>query len=242
MDSIAEQIREIGLADKPDESPQDAAERLWKKTGKDPLVFIKEFEHWARQSPERMLEVCGPHWYRNIKVFLSKNRKQPGAWRHSDSFRTIWRRLELRGHSESVQKWYAELALDPELKKKWSREAWRRKSNGVKRVYADVDVKTGKLISLIDKEFGPFAHIRVNGCELAEVTTEEALSWCDRKDVDARFVRALCALIPDPRKPIGEQWDAGIIKQAKEFAKHGEVEPTALELGAALRAPESETA
>lgn len=219
MDTIAEQVRELGLASQPDETPQHAAERIWKETGKDPIETIKTFDHWAREDPDRMLAVLGPHWYRSVKVFLARNKSQPGAWRYSDSFRTMWRRLEMKGHSLAV--WYSqqEVPLERGLKQSYARNYWRRKANGIKRVYADVDAATGKLVSLIDKEFGPFAHIRVNGCELAEVTTEEALRWCDRQDTDTRFVRALCCLIPDPRKPIGAQWTAETIAEAKRMVE-----------------------
>ncbi len=211
-------MSEASVVEQADETPQEAAERLWKETGKDPLNFIKEFERWARQDADRVLEVLGPYWYRCVKMFLSRNKNAKGAWRYSESFRVMWRRLELRGHSAAVQKWYADFPLDPGLKKRWAREAWRRKAKGIKRVYADVDVKTGKLVGLIDKEFGPFAHIRVNNNPLAEVTTQEALAWCEKTDTDTRFVRALCQLIPDPRKPIGDQWTVEIIRQAKEAA------------------------
>ena len=78
-----------------------------------------------------------------------------------------------------------------------------------------MDAKSGTLIRLIDKEFGPFAHIRINGRELFDVTTEEALRWSDMRESEARFVRSLCAMIPDPRKPIGEQWTAEMIAEAK---------------------------
>ena len=82
-----------------------------------------------------------------------------------------------------------------------------------------MDVTTGAVVNLIDKEYGPFAHIRINGLKLAEVTTEEALGYCDHKTADVRFIRALCHLIPDPRKPIGEQWDADMIRKAREIAE-----------------------
>jgi hypothetical protein len=93
-----------------------------------------------------------------------------------------------------------------------------RIKNGIKVVRAEVDVKTGAVVNLIDKEYGPFAHISVNGLKLPHVTTEQALRYCDEKTKDVKFVRALCHLIPDPRKPIGEQWDADMIRKAKKVA------------------------
>ena len=73
----------------------------------------------------------------------------------------------------------------------------------------------------IDKEFGPFAHIRINGRRLKDATTNElwslnALWYCDHRAVDAKFIQALRELIPDHREPIGEQWTVGMIRAAKK--------------------------
>lgn len=213
-----------------DETPQQAAERIWKETECDPVETMKRFEAWCRGGLSKdhpVFLIVGPYWPRLVRAFLERNQNQDGAWRHSDSFRVVMGRVERKAHTqrsnEIRNRRFAGLRGEAALQARGvtqaaAREGYRRKVAGHKRVYADVDVVTGKVVSLIDKEYGPFKHIRINGLALHESTTEEALTYCDRVDTDTRFIRALCQMIPDPRKPIGEQWTAEMIREAGKIA------------------------
>jgi hypothetical protein len=60
--------------------------------------------------------------------------------------------------------------------------------------------------------------ITVNGRSVLGATTEEALKWADARGLDVARIRALCALIPDPRRPIGEQITDAIADEAMRTA------------------------
>ena len=218
--TMAEAFANAGV--KREETPQKAAERIWKETKHDPVETMRLFEEWARQTPERMLGVLGVLWLRAVRNFLGRNNNAKGAWRYGDSFRRTLARKENRdGCLDSHRREREKITSDPgfrQQKNDYSRVYHKRRRLGRKVVRAEVDVRTGETVQIIDKEYGPFAHIRINGLSLSEVTTEEALRYCDDKTVDVRFIRALCQLIPDPRKPIGEQWTAAMIREAWEVA------------------------
>ena len=176
------------------------------------------------------MAILGSYWPRVIRSFLERNRDRSGAWKKSDTFRKAMRKVELAAASKKTNKKNkarragfntAEAIQSRTYSSERTRDYKDRKKKGIKIVRAEVNIVTGKTIRLIDKEFGPFSHIRINGLRLAEVTTGQALWYCDHKTADVQFVRALCSLIPDPSKVIGEQWTAGIIKDAKRLA--GEV-------------------
>ena len=212
---IGGQLQSLGLAD---ESPQQAAERLWKETGKGPVKMIIAFEAWAREDPERMTAVLGGFWYRAVRTFLSRDNRSPNAWRYSDSFRVMWRRAQMVDHQTEVWTRQKESPLSPSLKAKYARDYQRRKSAGIKRVYADVSAEDGRLLRLIDKDFGPYGSIRINNNPLPETTPEEALAWCEKQETGARFVRALCSLLPDPTQTIGAQWSEDLVRQAIDIS------------------------
>jgi len=222
---MEEAFAEAGI--EKEETPQKAAERIWKETKKNPIETMKKFEEWARQKPDRILQILGVYWLRHVRSFLERNQKSDGAWRYSDSFRVLLRKAERAEHnykSEELRKKRRKALNSVEAIKgrritnEASRQTYYRKRDGIKRISADVDIRTGQILSIIDREYGPFAHIRINGCHLAEVTTEQALRYCDDKSRDVKFIRALCQLIPDPRKPIGEQWTAEMIRESKKAA------------------------
>ena len=190
----------------------------------DPVKTMQSFESLVREDAALILAVVGErYWHALIRTFLEQASHHKRAWSHSHAFRTAMKKRDRQVRSEKSGAWQKRRkSIDSEwaLQKKSvdnisAIAARKRKAGGIKRLAADIDIKTGLIVNLIDKEFGPFAHIRVNGLRLAEVTTQEALWYCDHKMADVKFVRALCQLIPDPRKPIGEQWTADIIRQAK---------------------------
>lgn len=230
-----------------DETPQEAAERIWQSTPRlsrkgsagtptrDVLWFMNEFDQWARARPERMLAIITPLvWQRLVRNHLQRGPTKENGWARGHAVYCAMRKLEAREHAEAVNGAYhqnkrpraslsqEELLQSRTLDREKLRRAKVRKERGLKLVQAEVDVTTGAVVNLIDKEYGPFAHIRINGLSLPEATTEEALCYCDNQTADVRFVKALCSLIPDPRKTIGEQWTADIIREAREAASRSE--------------------
>ena len=210
-----------------DETPQEAAEHIWGETKHDPVETMRLFEEWARQEPERMLGVLGKYWLRAVRGFLSRDVRCKGGLtigpRFAKKLRDVERQANVDQHSRRTQARRGNLSTDGLFRiRSYERDLQKlardRRKKGVKVIRAAVDLKTGEVVRLIDKEFGPFAHIRINGLRLAEVTRGEALWYCDHKTDDVQFVRALCSLLPDPHKPIGEQWTAEIIKEAKRLA------------------------
>lgn len=87
--------------------------------------------------------------------------------------------------------------------------AVHRHHHGITRVKVDID-RTGQIIQWLGN-----LRPSINGRPLWEVTTVEALRWCEGREIEAMFVKRLCALIPDPRKPIGEQLTEEMVKEAK---------------------------
>lgn len=226
-----------------DETPQEAAERIWMGTerppnrqsgsggrpGHDPVETMRRFDEWARKSPDRMLAVITKViWLRAVRAFLERH-PEHGGWRLSPAFKKAMYRTEKKvvedrsnAKSKRDKRWQWDRATDIQsltYVAKVSRRGRDRVKRGVKIVRAEVDIKTGAVVNLIDKEYGPFAHIRINGLPLAQVTTELALRHCDNATTDVRFIRALCQQIPDPRKPIGEQWTADMIRKARNIAE-----------------------
>jgi hypothetical protein len=210
------------------ETPQKAAERIWAETKHDPVETMKMFELWARESPERMVAVLGDYWHRAVRSFLERRGDQvKGGTKVGGAFYQALRHYE--AGTWNKQRWKTELGRRTQLNEddrvklsktcaERGRLAAKRRIMGIKVVTAEVDIQTGVVLGLVDKEYGPFSHIRVNGLKLPEVTTGEALAHCERVNSDARFIEALCSLIPDPRKTIGEQWTADMIREAKNIA------------------------
>lgn len=194
--------------------------------GHDPVKVMQLFEARVREDADLVLAVIGErYWHNLVRTFLEHQTNSVRGWRHGDAFRRAMKALEAeREAKRSIEYKARREAVDSdwalqtkELSKASSREAYQRKVRGIKRIYADYDTRTGQ-VKLIDKEYGPFRHIKINERPLPEVTTEEALAWCDGRVADVKFIRALCHLIPDPRKPIGEQWTPEIIREAKDAA------------------------
>ncbi len=214
-----------------EETPQKAAERIWKETKHDPLETMRRFDEWARQSPERMLAVLGPYWNRAVRAFLERRGDQTkDGTKIGGAFWQALRRHETGTWNK--QRWRDETKRRSQLNQdeavrvskttaERGRLAMKRKLAGIKVVRAEVDVTTGAVVNLIDKEYGPFAHIRIFGSRLQDVNTEQALLHCDGSERDVRFIRALCQMIPDPRKTIGEQWTADMIRAARKIAESG---------------------
>lgn len=220
---MAEQMREAFR----DETPQEAAERIWKETKHDPVETMRLFDEWAREEPERMVAIIGQgRWLGHVRTWLTGSSRDR-HWKHGSAFEKAVESKAKRGHAESMRNWRKEKinggggfrTLRPHYQRDATRCKRDRIKRGVKVLKAEVDVATGQVVNLIDKEYGPFAHIRINGLRLPEITTEEALAHCDKKIADVRFIRALCHLIPDPRKPIGDQWTPEIIREAKKAAE-----------------------
>ena len=210
-----------------EETPQKAAERIWKETKCDPVETMRLFEEWARQEPARMKEVLGDYWERAVRGFLSRDVREKGGVKIARSFRRKFNAIEQRGiYDENNRRrkvgrdelGHKGLLRIRGYERDLQKIARDRRKDGVKVVRAAVNLKTGEVISLIDKEIAPFAHIRIKGLRLAEVNVGQAHWYCDHKTGDVRFIRALCSLIPDPSKPIGEQWTAETIKEAKRLA------------------------
>lgn len=238
--AMSEALIEAGIVD---ETPKQAAKRIWQDTKKerqhpyggnpfvgDPIETMRLFSEWARESPERMMLLITPRlWNRVVRSFLERGKRTNG-WAHGSAFCQSLLKLNKAADSRSAtvrgqkrrSKFTEDEALqDRSIKSQSSRRAKARKATGIKMVRAEVDVVTGEIIALIDKEYGPFAHIRINGLHLAEITTEQALHYCDIKATDNAFVRALCHLIPNPNKTIGEQWTVEMIREAKKVAHAG---------------------
>lgn len=226
--ALGDALERAGVTKKRDETPQKAAERIWKETKHDPIKTMRLFDEWAREKPERMVAVLGDYWHRAIRSFLERRGDQvKGGTKIGAAFYQALRKHEAGTWNKA--RWGIELKRRNQLNEEdifkssatnceRGRLAAKRKLAGIKVVRAEVDVVTGRVVNLIDKEYGPFAHIRINGLDLPKVTTEQALRYCDNQTNDVRFVRALCGLIPDPRKPIGEQWTADMIREAKQMA------------------------
>lgn len=220
--AIGEALERAGVVKKRDETPQQAAERIWKETKHDPIKTMRMFDEWARERPERMLAVIGAdYWKARLRVWLTGNSRD-NNWRYWGNFRHKLDRLIKDQRNVEVRE-YRAVAMNRgappvSVTREYNRQRTilkrARERAGIKIVQAEVDVKTGA-VNVLDKEYGPFAHIRINGLELAKVTTDEALRWCENRTRDASFVQALCQLIPDPRKPIGDQWTVEIIREAK---------------------------
>lgn len=230
-----------------DETPQNALKRLhriadecWKESeyrleprptgggpshGHDPVQMMQLFEERVRGDVGLIMALLGPYWLRVIRSFLGRDPRnnrggQVKPWRHSAAFGRIMRKQETKADKEKRYRNHLSYDLPKGTAHAESCRLHKsRKSDGIKVVQAEVDIKTGKIITLIDKEFGPFAHIVIDGLRLPEVTTGQALAYCDHKTKDVKFIRALCHLIPDPRKPIGEQLTVDIICEAKAAAK-----------------------
>lgn len=204
-----------------EETPQEAAERIWKEAKSDPVETLQRFVAWAESQPcsccgmavkpTRLLALLGIYWPRVGRGFLDR-RKGDKGWKHGAAFGVAMnnRQKKRRGRFDS------DLAYRKRTNANSLRQYYRKR-DGVKVVQAEVSIATGE-INLIDKACGPFADIRINGLGLPKATTEQALAWCDRQTTDVRYVRALCSLTPDPRKPIGEQWTPEIIRQARAMA------------------------
>lgn len=244
--TMAEAFERAGV--KRDETWQEAAVRIWNSTKRllqprgraidhgfgakrigDPIEAMRKFDCWVRSgSPERIISIIGDKaWERIIRGAMDKGPSE-GGWAHGAAFRGAMLRLERdrvaaaaldRYHTKRKQMNHEEFFQHNRLHQQTNRDHKRRKRLGIKVVRAEVDVTTGAVINLIDKEYGPFAHIRVSGLPLSQVTTEQALKWCDRASTDVKFVRALCQQIPDPRKPIGEQWTVEIVRKARQIAE-----------------------
>lgn len=228
--TFADAIHRAGLRLPPrqDETPQEAAERIWKSTAcrrkgrgcsiiHDPVETMRLFSDWALESPDRMIAVLTRSiWDRAVRQFLDRRDGWPHGVAFQDSMYKLDRRVDQRTDTAKYKRRVVVESTTVRAKRK--RNYVDRKTKGLKIIMAEVDTATGTVVNLIDKEIGPFAHIRINGLKLAEVTTEEALGYCDHKTADVRFIRALCRLILDPRKPIGEQWDSDMIREAREIA------------------------
>ncbi len=186
-----------------DETPKKAAERIWKKTKCDPVETMRLFDEWARETPERMAAVLGSLWEFRVRAFLQKSPKQNG-WRYGGRFSTAMKKVQ-----KDVDKNSKSSAAVRQQRLRF------RKKNKITIVRAEINTKSG-VITLLNKEFEPFKHIRINGLHIAEITTMQALRYCDNKTTDVKFIRELCQMIPDPRKPIGEQWTAEMVKKAKQ--------------------------
>ena len=236
----------IQMPEPRDETPQEAAERIWegtkrtvphsKKPASDPVETRRQFAEWAEAKPGRILAILTrPVWHRIIRGYLERDVQKPSGWRHGAAFKRSMHNLDKQREATATadyerrhpkrERWdHRQEVHAADLRNKGKRERRADKKLGLKKVYAKVDIATGAVLSIIDREYGPFAHIRINGLHLPEATTEEALCYCDNQTADVRFVRALCSLIPDPRKPIGEQWTAEIIREAREAASRTNAE------------------
>lgn len=238
--AMADALVDAGIADEtPLQRVCKIAEDCWQeseysvpgqeaKKGHDPVCMMRLFKERIRDDAALVLCVVGErYWHNLIRTFLSRDkRRKDSGWDRSNAFRRAMIRLENKEHAEEVGEYKKERT---KISAKWgimdrsrsavtSRESRQRKQAGIKRVSADVSVVTGEVIQLIDKEFGPYSHIRINTLKLPEATTEQALTYCDTATTDVKFIRALCHLIPDPFKPIGEQWTAEMIREAKHAA------------------------
>lgn len=216
-----------------DETPQQAAERIWLKVKPDTMETMRQFAAWACESPERMLAVMGEdQWLSHVRHFLGGHRGKP-SWRFNSTFRKALYDLEKKRSSDEVLAFRKRAGasggrvpyVEPSYMNKMNREYRRRKRDGLKSVRAHIDVDTGRVVDLIDSEIGPFKDIRIRVGKvqymLAAVTPEQALTHCDNADTESRFVRALCGLIPNPLKPIGEQWTKEMVQEARKIAERG---------------------
>lgn len=212
-----------------EETPTRAAERIWGGAKGDPVETMKRMDVWAREDVNRVLAIVGPHWQRCLRAFLggSKDSRHTSPYpKCGTAFRAALRRKEIKTRQSQqtpfVKAWQTqrvENAIGGMTNGTFAMQEYRRrKKAGIIVKKAEIELSTGK-VSLIDHQYKPFAHIKINGLRLPEVTTEAALTWCDRQTTDVRFVRILCGLIPDPRKPIGEQWTAEIIREARQIAE-----------------------
>jgi len=201
---------------KREEAPQKAAERLWKETKRDPIELMRQFAEWVETQPcpccgtevksTRMTNVLGSRVPSDIRSFLIKPQ-----WKGAGSFHQKLLKCNRLRKYGSLRNPESPCAIR-------MRRHRQRKQAGKKIFQGELDTQSGE-VKIITKELDPFAHIIINGLRLAEVTTREALAYCDHKTKDVKFIRALCHLIPDPRKPIGEQWTPEIIRQARESAE-----------------------
>ena len=101
--AMAEAFAKVGVAR--DETPQKAAERIWKKETKcDPVKTMVQFKEWALAQPcpccgtavkpTRLLGIFGKYVDRILRSFLEKNQVAKEAWKYSDVFRKAMRRQE----------------------------------------------------------------------------------------------------------------------------------------------------
>lgn len=228
--AMAEAFANVGVSR--DETTQEARERLWKETKHDPVEMMKRLDEWLRQKPERMLEMIGSYWFKLLRVYLQRPTEYEGGWKHGSTFKrklaAVSKKNAAVRNKDAQAAWWDKKRGHADIRTELSgttydavikKEGRRRKKMGLKIVQAEVDIKTGVVVTLIDKEYGPFAHIRLGGCHLYDLTTVEALQLLDKQSVDNKFARALCRLIPDPRKPIGEQWTVEMIREARMIAE-----------------------
>lgn len=216
-------MKEAGILE---ETAADAANRIWRETNGDPLETMRRMEEWALQRPIRVIQIIGQSlWRARLRTWLCTDAK-PRLWRHGRSFAKALNKISLSNEAVRHADWWQTIKNQPgrppsllaEYRNAAERKRRERIRKGIKAVRAEVNTHTGA-VKLIDKEYGPFKHIRINGLPLAEVTTEDALIYAERRDADGRFIRAVCERIPDPRRPIGEQWTPEIIRYAREIAE-----------------------
>lgn len=75
----------------------------------------------------------------------------------------------------------------------------------------------GKAAAVRGEVYREFEAITIDGRSMLDATTERALAWGERKGREVVLVRALCSLIPDPRRPIREQLTDEIVDQARRI-------------------------
>jgi hypothetical protein len=227
-----------------DETPQEAAERIWNATkrrvphaykhARDPVETMRLFDEWARGEPSRMEAVIGrATWHRLLRGFLERDGDSENGWSGGHAFkRAMWRLDKAKQAAETAD--YERRHPFKQRRARWDHDQQtvakdalnaRRRDNradrrhGLKKIYAKVDVANGCVVSLMDREIGPFAHIRIGKLNLSAVTPRAALKWCESNTTDVHLVRALCRLMPDQDRPIGEQCTAEMIQTATETAQ-----------------------
>ena len=190
----------------------------------EPLRTMVTFKARVCENSELLRVLAGERYVDNlIRTFLEGH----GNWAHCDAFRRAMKKLESVAAVDRTKEYVGRrrrIDSDWALQRKdqsstSSREAYRRKVAGIKRVSADVMADTKKLVRLIDKNWGPFGHIRIGHVDLADALPGDALLKADKNDAESRYIRALCRYASDPRKPIGEQVSQEDIDAAKREAE-----------------------
>lgn len=182
------------------------AQRCWAESGNDPRKCADIFAAAALNDPKIIEIIAGNEWHRLATLFLMKA---------IDKFEYNFRKGNLKLLSPEIIAERDERAAKTQASR--NRRYRNRKRRGVIVVRAEVATETGNM-NVIEADLDRFAGLKINGRSLLDVTTEEALRWSEMRGAEARFVQAVCALIPDPRKPIRTQLSKAMLAEALKTA------------------------